>query len=273
MKSYIVIKPKETFSLPNFQEWWNGRDLLLMLILRNIQIRYKQTLVGVGWALIQPLLTMIIFNIIFGNFAKIPSDGLPYPVFTLIAILPWQFFSTALNQGSISLVSMQGILTKVYFPRIFAPLSATLSGLVDFFISFLLLVLVMWYYGVYPGWEILTLPFFIFITILTSLSVSLWLSGLNVLYRDVKFTLPFMTQLWMYATPIVYPISIIPEKYQWLYMLNPMAGVIEGFRWALTGNSALNIWGVVASSCVVLCITVAGFLYFDRIEKDFADKV
>lgn len=271
--SRITLTPPKLFNVPNVLEWWQYRELLMTLITRSIKVRYKQTFMGASWAIIQPFMTMVVFTVIFGNLAKIPSEGIPYPLYSFIAILPWQFFATALNQGSTSLVGMSGMMTKVYFPRIFAPLSTVLSGLIDLVIAFTILAGLLFYYQIIPSWNILFLPLFILLSVITALSVALWLSGLNVKYRDVKFTLPFVTQMWLYATPIAYPLSVVPEKYQALYLLNPMVAVVEGFRWCILGKSNLEFSHALISAAVILVITLCGLIYFDRVEKNFADSI
>lgn len=272
-KNIRVIKAPTRFNFVNLRELWQYRELLVILALRDVKILYKQTLIGVSWVVIQPIMLMVVFSLVFGKMAKIPSDGIPYPVFTLAAILPWQFFAKSLTQGSISLVSMRDILTKVYFPRLIAPLSTILSGLVDFAVSFIVLIAMMIYFGIYPSIAILTLPVFVLLAILTAFAVSTLLAGINVKYRDVQFTLPFLSQLWMFATPVVYPLSLVPEKYMWLALLNPMTGVIEGFRWALLGNTTPNWHAIITSTILVMLLTIIGLMQFNSAEKEFADRV
>lgn len=252
---------------------WEYRELLYFLVWRDIKVRYKQTFLGASWAIIQPFATMVLFSIIFGRLAKIPSDGIPYPIFAFCALLPWQLFSHALVQSGNSLVSSQNLLTKVYFPRLVIPVSAVLAGLVDFGIAFFVLLGMMVYYGIVPTLAVVTLPFFLLLAIGTALGVGLWLSALNVQYRDVRFTIPFLTQFWLFATPIAYPSSLIPEKWRALYGLNPMAGVVEGFRWALLGKEEGPGLLLVVSGIVVVAMLVGGLYYFRRMEKTFADVV
>lgn len=270
----IFIDANEEWNLPRFRELWLYRELLWTLTLRDIKVRYKQTAIGIAWAVLQPFVTMVVFTIIFGGLAKLPSDGVPYAVFAMTAILPWQFFSRALTQGSMSLVTMGAMLSKIYFPRLFAPLASVFAGLIDFFIAFVILIGVMVAYDVYPGPAIVVLPFFILMSILTSLAVSLWLSGINVVYRDVQHSLPFLVQIWMFLTPVVYPLTMVPESYRIWYMLNPMAGVVEGFRWAMLGHeSALRPEGVLVSLGVVVVLFISGLRYFNRVEKSFVDRL
>lgn len=269
-----VIEPARRWELPNFREFWFYRGLLLVLAVRDIQVRYKQTVIGIAWAVLQPVITMVVFTVIFGRMAKFPSDGLPYPIFAYAALLPWQFFAKALTQGSTSLVSLGSMMSKIYFPRIIAPLASILSGAVDFAIAFVILLGLMAWYGVYPGWAIVTLPLFLIMAVVTSLGVSLWLSGLNVRYRDVQFALPFLAQIWMFLTPVVYPVSMVPEEWRLIYMVNPMAGVIEGFRWALLGTeTAPDPLALSISGGVMVLLMVGGLIYFSTTEKNFADRL
>jgi lipopolysaccharide transport system permease protein len=257
----------------NLKDIWEYRELLYFLVWRNIKIRYKQTALGAAWAILQPVLTMLVFTMLFGRLAKVPSDGIPYPVFALTALLPWQLFAFALTESSNSLVASQNLITKVYFPRLIVPLSSTLSGLVDFAISFFALLVLMMYYHVMPGKAVVWLPAFLLLALATALAVGLWLSALNVKYRDVRYTIPFMTQFWMLATPVAYSSSLIPEPWRRWYGLNPMAGVVEGFRWALLGKSGgvgPLLW---VSLAAVLLLLTGGLFYFRRTESTFADIV
>jgi lipopolysaccharide transport system permease protein len=237
-----------------------------------VKIRYKQTALGFLWAIIQPLFMMVIFTLFFGGFAKIPSDGVPYPLFSFAALIPWTLFAEGLTRSTTSMVSNANIMTKVYFPRLVMPISGTLSPLVDFTIAFIILILMMAYYGFVPTFAIVLLPLFILLALATSLAIGLWLSALNVKYRDFQYTLPFIIQLWLYASPIVYPSSIIPAQYRLLYGLNPMAGVIEGFRWALLGTNPPEAM-ILVSVGVVVVLLVGGLFYFKRTEQYFADLV
>ena len=269
-----VIDARREWAFPDLREIWAFRELLWTLTLRDIRVRYKQTAIGIAWAVLQPFMTMVVFTVIFGGLAKLPSDGKPYAVFTMAAIVPWQFFAHALTQGSMSLVSMGGMLSKVYFPRLLAPLSSILAGLIDLAIAFAILIGLLFWYGITPGWALIALPFFILLAILTALGVSLWLSAINVHFRDVRHTLPFLAQIWMFVTPVVYARSLVPEQWQMLYMLNPMAGVVEGFRWALLGEQTPPDPTQMAISVgVVLVLVVSGLFYFDRAEKNFVDRL
>jgi lipopolysaccharide transport system permease protein len=255
-----------------FRELWNYRELIYFLTLRDIQIRYKQTHLGVAWAVLQPLISMVIFSLIFGRLAKMPSDG-PYPVFAFAGLLPWLLFAGALSRAGASLVANRNLITKVYFPRVIIPLSATLAGLVDFTISFFLLLLLMAVYGVQLTWNILFLPFLVALALMTALGVGLWVSALNVRYRDFEYALPFIITVWMYASPVVYSTSLIPQGiWQTLYGLNPIAGVIQGFRWSLLGGEPpSNLFWVSTFAVVVIFFT--GWLYFRKMESEFADVV
>ena len=269
----IVIKPAKGWVPLNHREFWSYRELLYFLVWRDVKVRYKQTVIGIAWAVLQPLASMLIFTLIFGMFAKIPSDGLPYPVFAFCALLPWTLFSRALTDASTSLVSNERIISKVYFPRLIVPTSAVLAGLVDFSISFVILLGIMAVYGILPTLAILTLPFFTILTLMTALGIGFWLCALDVMYRDVRYTLPFLTQLWFFATPVVYPASIVPEAFRWIYGLNPMAGVIEGFRWALLGKSDAPGPIVFISIAMVFCVFIGGLYFFRRMEKNFSDNI
>ena len=269
----LRISPPSRWTSLEFRELWEYRELLYFLIWRDVKVRYKQTALGAAWAVIQPFFMMVVFSLFFGLLAKVPSDGIPYPVFTFCALLPWQLFANALTESSNSLVGNQNLITKVYFPRLVAPISAVLGGLVDFVIAFVILLGMMLYYGIVPGWAIVTLPGFILLAVMTALGVGLWLSALNVQYRDVRYTIGFLVQLWLFLTPVAYPSSIVPEKWRPLYGLNPMAGVVEGFRWALLGKSqppGAMLWVSVA---VVIVILFGGLYYFRRMEQQFADIV
>jgi len=252
---------------------WQYRELLYFLVWRDLKVRYKQTVIGIGWAVLQPFVTMLIFTIIFGKLVKVPSDGIPYPIFAYSALLPWNYFATALQRCVVSVVGDAALVSKVYFPRLILPLAGTISGFADFFVSFLLLLGMMTFYGLHLSWTVLVLPFFLLLALSTALAVGLWLSALNVRYRDVGHTIPFLMQIWMYASPIVYPASMIPEKYRFLYSLNPMAGVIEGFRWALLGKQSPDFAVMAISVAVVLFLILGGLVFFRNMEKTFADVV
>ena len=269
----LVLEPSKGFVRPNLGDVWVYRELLYFLIWRDIKVRYKQTALGAAWAIIQPLMTMLVFSVFFGHFAKMPSDGLPYPVFALAALLPWQLFAYALSESSNSLIASQNLITKVYFPRLIVPLAAVLAGLVDFSIAFGVLLVMMGYYRVMPTAAIVLLPLFVVLAIASALAVGLWLSSLNVKYRDVRYTIPFLTQLWMFATPVAYPSSIVPEQWRAILGLNPMAGVVEGFRWALLGHVHPSMPLLSVSIVAVSVLLVGGVVYFRKTEATFADLV
>ena len=266
------IDPPSGWTSIGFRELWQYRELLYFLTLRDVKVRYKQTALGAAWAIIQPLFMMLVFSLFFGKLAKVPSDGIPYPIFTFCALLPWQLFAHALTESSNSLVANERLITKVYFPRLIVPLSAVLGGLVDFAVAFVILLAMMFYYRIIPTWAIVTLPAFILLAVLTALAVGLWLSALNVKYRDVRYTISFLIQFWMFATPVAYPSSIVPERWRALYGLNPMAGVVEGFRWALLGKQPPGAL-LAVSVAVVIAILFGGLYYFRRMEQEFADVV
>lgn len=268
----LIIRPPRKWVPVDLHELWNYRELLTSFTMRDIKIRYKQTALGFLWAIIQPLFMMVIFTIIFGGFAKIPSEGIPYPLFSFAALLPWMLFSEGLTRSTMSMVANANIMTKVYFPRLIMPISGILSPLVDFAVSISILVLMMAYYGFVPTINVVFLPLFILLALATSLGIGLWLSALNVKYRDFQYTVPFIIQLWMYASPVVYPASMIPEAIRPLYGLNPMAGVIEGFRWALLGTEIPSTM-IFVSVGVVVVLLVSGMFYFRRMEQYYADIV
>lgn len=257
----------------NIAEIWHYRELLFFLVWRDIKVRYKQTALGVAWAVLQPLFTMLVFTLFFGRLAKISSNGLPYPLFSYAALLPWQLFAFALTESSNSIVVNERLITKVYFPRLVIPLAAVLAGLVDFAIAFVLLIGLMIWYRVTPTLAILTLPLFIIFALVTALSAGLWLSALNVQYRDVRYTLTFIVQLWLFASPVAYSSTLVPPRWRPLYGLNPMAGVIEGFRWALLGKSPAPGPMLAVSVFVVIIFLFGGLRYFRRMERTFADVV
>jgi lipopolysaccharide transport system permease protein len=268
-----VIEPPNSWLSINVKELWAYRELLFILAWRDISILYKQSIVGIGWVIIQPVMTMIIFTIIFGKFAKLPSEGIPYPIFTYCALLPWNYFARSLSGSSNSLVGASHLITKVYFPRLIIPLSKVFSGLVDFCIAFVILAAMMVWYHIPPTGGIFFLPLFMLVAMITSLAVGLWLTALNVKYRDIQFIVPFLTQFWLYASPVAYSTGIVPLKWQWIYALNPLVGVIEGFRWALLGKSAPNAGMILLSSGIVLVIFVSGLYYFRKMEQSFADII
>jgi lipopolysaccharide transport system permease protein len=269
----LVLQPSKGLVRLNLRDVWAYRELLFFLIWRDVKVRYKQTVLGAAWAILQPVMTMVVFSVFFGRLAKMPSDGIPYPVFAFAALLPWQLFAYALTESSNSLVGSQHLITKVYFPRLVVPLAAVLAGIVDFAIAFAVLLALMWYYGIMPTGAIVLLPLFVLFAVVTALAVGLWLASLNVKYRDVRYTIPFLTQFWMFATPVAYPSSLVPEQWRALLGLNPMAGVVEGFRWALLG-SAQGPGPLLAVSVVaVVILLVGGLMYFRQMETTFADLV
>jgi lipopolysaccharide transport system permease protein len=254
-------------------ELWRYRELLYFFVWRDVKVRYKQTAIGVLWVILQPLLSMLVFTLFFGRLAKLPSQGLPYPVFYFAALVPWLYFSTALVGVTNIVVDNQRVITKVYFPRLILPVSAALSGLVDFVIGFVVLVIFTLSYGMRPGLSVLLLPLFLVLAFLTVLGIGLWLSALNALYRDVRYLIPFIVQFWMLASPVAYPSSMVPARYRWLYGLNPMAGVIDGFRWALTGRGQAPSTVLIASTAMVIVAVWGGLIFFNRMEGTIADRV
>lgn len=268
-----LIQPAAGWVPLGLGELWEYRELLYFFIWRNIKVRYKQTVLGGAWAIIQPFLTMIVFSIFFGRLAGIPSEGVPYPIFAYTALVPWTFFANALSQASNSLLEHERMITKIYFPRLLLPLSAVLSGLIDFAISFSILIGMMLWYRFTPTLGILLLPFFILMATLTALGVGLWLSALNVQYRDVRYVIPFLVQFWLFSTPIAYPSSLVPEAWQFLYGLNPMAGVVEGFRWALLGTASISPELLMASLITMFLVLMSGLYYFRKMEETFADVI
>ncbi len=267
-----IAPPRGWFDL-RLAELWAYRELLYFFIWRDVKVRYKQTVIGVAWVVIQPLLTMGVFTLFFGRLAKLPSDGLPYPVFYFSALVPWTYFATALQNCTNVVVDNQRVITKVYFPRLILPISPVLSGLVDFAIGFVVLMIVVAFYNFRPTSAILWLPAFLLLALLTALGVGLWMSALNALYRDVRYIVPFLMQFWMFASPVAYPSSLVPQRYRWLYGLNPMAGVIDGFHWAITGHGQPPGPQLLASTAAVLVILVGGLLFFQRMEGAIADRV
>jgi lipopolysaccharide transport system permease protein len=270
----IVIKPSRGWSFPDFREIWEFRELLFFFAWRDIKVRYKQTVLGAAWAVIQPFFTMIVFTIFFGRFAQIPSEGLPYPIFSYAALVPWTYFANNISQISASMVTQRGIMTKVYFPRLLIPLASIISGLVDFSIAFTVLLAMMFYYGIIPTAIVIFVPLFTLFSIVAALGAGLWLSTMNVMYRDVGYAMPFLVQFWLFATPIAYPASLVPPRWRAIYGINPMTGVIEGFRWSLLGaGEGLDPLGVAVSVLIVIVMLITGLLYFERNERRFADIV
>ena len=269
----IVVKPSRGWIALKLNELWEYRELLYFLTWRDIKVRYKQTVLGAAWAIIQPFFTMVVFSLFFGRLAKMPSDGVPYPIFAYAALVPWTFFAYGLSQSSNSLVGNANLIKKVYFPRLVVPISSVISGSVDFVLAFIVLVGMMLVYGIFPTINIIWLPFLLLLTFVTALGVGLWLSAMNVQFRDVRYTVPFLTQFWLFATPIAYPSSLLSEPWRTLYGINPMVGVVEGFRWALLGTDTAPGPIIIVSSLVALVLLVGGTFYFRRMEKTFADVV
>jgi lipopolysaccharide transport system permease protein len=268
-----IIEPRRGWAGLDLRELWRFRELLLVFTWRNILVRYKQTVLGVLWAVLQPVFLIIVFTFVFGRLAKVPTEGIPYPIFAYSALLPWLFFANALTQSSSSVVGAGNLISKVYFPRLTIPIAAVLSSLVDFLIAFVVLIGLMIYYSTVPNWTIVLLPAFTLLAFVSALGVGLWLSALNVRYRDVMYTIPFLTQLWFFVTPVVYSAHSLHEPLQTILGLNPMAGVVEGFRWALIGT-AHPAWGTLALSTIVaLALLVSGTAYFRTLERTFADVV
>ena len=268
----LVIRPPRKWVPVDLHELWAYRELVAAFTMRDVKLRYKQTGLGIAWAVLQPLLTMVIFTIFFGGLAHIPSDGVPYPLFVLAALLPWTLFSDGLTRSTTSMVTNSTIMTKVYFPRLIMPLASIISPLVDFAVSFIILLVMMVYYGFVPTLNIIFLPLFLLLALATSLGVGLWLSALNVKYRDFQYTVPFLIQIWMFASPVVYASSLVPASLRVWYGLNPMAGVIEGFRWTLLGAGAPSAMVLVSVGMVILLL-VSGMFYFRRMEQYYADIV
>jgi lipopolysaccharide transport system permease protein len=269
----IVIRPSKGWIALRLGDLWAYRELLYFLVWRDIKVRYKQTALGAAWAIIQPFFSMVVFSLFFGKLAKMPSDGIPYPIFAYAALVPWTFFASGLSQSANSLVDSANLIKKVYFPRLAIPIANVLSGLVDFFLAFLVLLGMMFWYGVIPTSRVVWLPLFLLLALVTALAVGLWLSVLNVEYRDVKYTIPFLTQFWMFATPIVYPSSLLSEPWRTVYGLNPMVGVVEGFRWALLNTKTAPGPLIAVSAGAAFVLLVGGAFYFRRMEKTFADVV
>jgi len=270
---HIHIEPSRGWVSLKLRELWEYRELLYFLIWRDIKVRYKQTVLGAAWAILQPLFTMVVFSLFFGKLAQIPSDGIPYPIFAYTALVPWTYFAHGLSQSSNSLVGSANLIKKVYFPRLVVPISAVLSGSVDFILAFLVLLGMMLYFGIVPTMNVLWLPLLLLLSLTTSLGVGLWLTAMNVQFRDVRHIVPFLVQAWMFATPIAYPSSLLDEPWKTLYGLNPMAGVVEGFRWALLGTDNQPGTMIYVSAVVAVGLLISGAFYFKRMEKTFSDVV
>lgn len=268
-----VIKPSKKWSALKLHELWEYRELLYFLTWRDIKVRYKQTVLGATWAIIQPFFTMVVFSLFFGKLAKVPSDGLPYPIFSYAALVPWAFFANGLGQSANSLVGSANLIKKVYFPRLVIPISAVLSGAIDFVLAFLVLLGMILFYGIVPTIHVIWLPFFLILAFITALGVGLWLSAMNVQFRDVRYVIPFLTQFWLFATPIAYPSSLLSDPWRTIYGINPMVGVVEGFRWALLGTETAPGPMIVVSALMAISILIGGVFYFRRMERTFADVV
>jgi lipopolysaccharide transport system permease protein len=269
----VVIEAKPRFFSLDLGDLWEYRELVYFMVWRDVKTRYKQSVLGVGWAVLQPVLTMLVFYIIFSQFARVPSDGVPYPLFAFVGLLPWTYFSQAIVRSSGGLVGNANLISKVYFPRLIIPIAAAMTPAVDFALSFVALIPLMLWYGVVPSAAILTLPLLLFIAFMSALGVGIWLSALHVKYRDVGHLVPFIIQIWMYASPVIYPLAMVPKRYQAIYSLNPMTGVITGFRWALTGGEAPGLVVSLISLAAVVVTFVTGVMYFRRTEREFADVI
>jgi lipopolysaccharide transport system permease protein len=273
VETTLVIRPRRHLFALDIKAIWEYRELLYFLIWRDLKVRYRQSVIGVGWVILQPLMTMVVFTAVFGKFVGVPSDGLPYPIFIFSALLPWNLFASALIRGSASVVDNTQLVSKVYFPRLILPLSGVLSPVADFAVAFGILIGMMVWFGTSPTWGILALPLLVLLAILTALAIDIWLSALNVRYRDVGHTVPFLVQIWMFISPVTYPVSLVPEKWRLLYSLNPMAGVIEGFRWALLGKQSPDFAVITASAVMMFTLLVTGIVYFKHTERTFADVI
>ena len=269
----VLIKPSKGWVSLNLRSLWEYRELLYFLTWRDIKVRYKQTALGAAWAILQPMATMLIFSLFFGRLVKVPSDGIPYPLFAFAALVPWTFFANGLNQSSNSLIASANLLKKVYFPRLAIPVATVLAGVVDFILAFVVLMLLIAFYRVTPTINIVWTPLFLALAFVTSLGVGLWMSALNVKYRDVRYVVPFLVQIWFFATPVAYPSSLLSEPWRTIYGLNPMVGVVEGFRWALLGSNTAPGLMVVASAAAAILILITGAFYFRYMEQTFADVV
>ncbi len=267
-----ITPPGRWWAIP-FAELWENRELVYFFVWREIKIRYKQTAIGAAWAVLQPFMSMLVFTLFFGRLAHIPSEGSPYPIFYYSALLPWMYFANSLQNATSAIVQNQSMITKVYFPRLALPLSAVLSGIVDFGIGFLMFVAMMIYYGIRPGIPLLFFPLFLLLAVLTATGMGLWLAAMNALYRDVRYVVPFLVQFWLFASPVAYPASLVPAKWRWLYGLNPMAGVIEGFRWSLSGYGAAPGRLILVSVLIVVAVLISGLFYFQKMEATIEDVV
>jgi lipopolysaccharide transport system permease protein len=270
----VVIKPVKGWAPLNLKDLWIYRELIYFLTWRDLKVRYKQSVLGVLWAILKPFMNMVVFSIFFGTLAKVPSDGIPYPIFAYVALLPWGFFESALLVSARSMLQSGGMVSKIYFPRIIVPLSSVFANLVDFLIAFVILIGMMIYYQIAPTINVLWLPLFLLLAMVTAIGVGLWFSALLVMYRDINYLLPFITQLWMFISPVVYSSSMVPEKWQWLYSINPMSGVVYGFRWALLGApESISLVSIGISSVIALIVFISGLFFFRRMERVFADMI
>jgi lipopolysaccharide transport system permease protein len=269
----IVTRPSSGWIALNLRELWEYRELLYFLTWRDIKVRYKQTVLGAAWAILQPFFIMVVFSLFFGRLAGVPSDNIPYPIFSFAALVPWQFFANGLSQSSASMVSSANLIKKVYFPRLVLPIAAVLSGGVDFSLAFTVLLGMMLFYGVVPTGAVIWLPLFLLLALVTSLGAGLWLAAMNVQFRDVRYAVPFLVNAWMFATPIAYPSSLLDEPWRTLYGINPMAGVVEGFRWVLLGTGTAPGPILLVSALVAVGLLVSGAFYFRRLERTFADVI
>jgi lipopolysaccharide transport system permease protein len=271
--STVIIEPSRVLFHLDLRALWQYRELLYFLVWRDIKVRYKQAAMGIMWVILQPVVTMLIFTAVFGRFARIPSDGLPYSIFAFTALLPWTYFAQALTRSGSSLVGEAHLISKVYFPRLLIPLASVITPAIDLLMSFFLLLGMMAWFGIAPTWGMLTLPLFVFLALVMALAVGLWLAPLNARYRDIGHTLPFIVQVWMYASPVVYPVSLVPEKWRLLYSLNPMVGVIEGFRWAVLGKEAPDFIAMAVGASCILVLLFSGVVFFKYMERNFVDVV
>ncbi len=269
----LIVRPTRGWGSLNLKDLWIYRELIYFLTWRDLKVRYKQTVLGAAWAILQPFLSMVVFSVFFGNLLRVSSDNVPYPIFSYTALLPWGMFSKALSDAGRSLVMNRSMITKVYFPRLVVPIASVLASLVDFAIAFVVLLGMMWYFKIMPTAAVWTLPLFLLLALVTALGVGLWLSAMNVVYRDVGYILPFLTQFWFYLTPVVYPASKVPDSWRLIYALNPMVGVVEGFRWALLPTKAAPGSMLFVSAGISLLLLVSGLFYFRRMERVFADMV
>ena len=270
----IIIQPVKGWVALNLRDLWIYRELVFFLTWRDLKVRYKQSVLGVLWAIIKPFMAMVVFTIFFGNLAKMPSDGMPYPIWSYTGLLPWEFFAAALSVSARSMLTSGSMVSKIYFPRIIVPLSSVFANLVDFLIAFVILIGMMFFYKITPTINMVWLPAFMLLAVITALGVGLWFSALLVMYRDINYMLPFITQLWMFVSPVVYASSSVPEQWRVLYSLNPMAGVVEGFRWALLGTQqSISPLMIAISAGIALTLFISGLFFFRRMERVFADMI